>query len=116
MLPSSLILALAGLASFTSAVPTTRRQGGGKRGLAFAKGTADKANMFHTGKVSWGYSWEARASQTPVGYTLPGMEFVPMLHDGSPMFVNAFEADTKAAIAAGSTHILSINEPDQCGE
>ena len=114
MLQSSLILALAGLASFTSAAPA-KRQGGGKRGLAFAKNAQDKANMFTgAGKVGWSYDWEARATDAP-GWSVPGVEFVPMLHDDSPMFAGAWPSDVGGAIAAGSTAILSVNEPDQCG-
>ena len=115
MLQSTLIAALAGLASFTAAAPSQKRQGGGKRGLAFAKDGQDKANMFTgAGKISWGYDWEARAQNAPGFSVVPGVEFVPMLHDGSDMFVNAFDSDVHAALAAGSMHILSINEPDIC--
>lgn len=66
------------------------------------------------GKVSWGYDWEARAQNAPGYSVVPGVEFVPMLHDGGQMFMDAFDADVQGALAAGSKHILSINEPDIC--
>lgn len=129
MLTSSFVLALAGLATFSTAAPTAKksgakRQAGGKRGCAFRKGEAENAFQDKTalftgaGQVSWGYSWEARSWQDfsgNVGYTAPGVEFVPMLHDDGPVFKPGFVSDTRAAIAAGSTHILSVNEPNICG-
>lgn len=116
MLQSSLIVALAGLASFSTAAPTAhRRQAGGKRGLAFAKNNQDKATMFTgSGQVTWAYDWEARATDAP-GFGVPGVEFVPMLHDGGAMFTAAFDSDCQGALDAGAKHILSINEPDICG-
>ncbi|KAJ4287998.1 hypothetical protein N0V90_012014 [Kalmusia sp. IMI 367209] len=117
MLQSSLVLALAGLATFSSAAPTAhKRQGGGKRGLGFKKDLQDKANLFTgAGKVSWAYDWEARSTNAP-SFNVPGVEFVPMLHDDGAMFTGAFPSDAEGAIAAGAKHILSINEPDICGE
>ncbi|KAF9736105.1 hypothetical protein PMIN06_002944 [Paraphaeosphaeria minitans] len=117
MLQSSLLLALAGLASFSTAAPTPhKRQAAGKRGLAFAKNMQDKANMFTgSGQVTWAYDWEARATDAP-GFGVPNVEFVPMLHDGGAMFAGAFPADCQGALDAGAKHILSINEPDICGE
>jgi hypothetical protein len=116
MLQSSLVLALAGLASFSTAAPTAfKRQAAGKRGLGFAKNVQDKATMFTgSGQVTWAYDWEARATDAP-GFGVPGVEFVPMLHDGGAMFAGAFPADCQGAIDAGAKHILSINEPDICG-
>ncbi|KAJ4345236.1 uncharacterized protein N0V89_011365 [Didymosphaeria variabile] len=115
MLQSSLVLALAGLASFSTAAPTAFKRGAGKRGLGFAKNAQDKANMFTgSGQVTWAYDWEARATDAP-GFGVPGVEFVPMLHDGGDMFAGAFPSDCQGALDAGAKHILSINEPDICG-
>lgn len=117
MLQSTLLMALAGLASFSAAAPTAyKRQAAGKRGLAFAKNLEDKANLFTgSGQVTWAYDWEARATDNGPGFVVPGMEFVPMLHDGGAMFASAFPSDCQGALNAGAKHILSINEPDICG-
>jgi hypothetical protein len=111
MLSATLLFALAGLASFSEAAPMEKRANA-KRGLAFGKNAQAKGDMF--GSASWGYDWEARVTDSS-GYKMNNKEFVPMLHDGSAMFVNAFAADVAKAISAGAKNILSINEPDQCG-
>lgn len=116
MVKSAVILALSGLAALSYAAPVETRSGrSGKRGLAFGKNHQNIAEKFASGPVCWGYNWEARVSDDLTAKMPAGFEFVPMLHDGSDMFVNAFAADVEIAIAAGSKHILSINEPDQCG-
>jgi hypothetical protein len=117
MVSSTVVLALAGLATLAQAAPTTlARRSNGKQGYAFGKAAQSKIEMFSPSGNCWGYNWEARVDNTPT-FTLPsGCEFVPMLHDGGDMFVNAWKSgDAKAAIAAGAKHILSFNEPDHCG-
>lgn len=117
MVSSALVVALAGLSTLSQAAPTLSKRGGSsKLGYAFGKGAQAKIESFSPNPGCWGYDWEARADNAP-GFNLPGgCEFVPMLHDDGDMFRNAWTSgDAKAAIAAGSKHILSFNEPDHCG-
>lgn len=115
MVSSALIVALAGLSSFTEAAPTLSKRGSSKLGYAFGKGAQSKIESFSPNPGCWGYDWEARADNSP-GFKLPSScEFVPMLHDDGAMFTAAWQSDAQAAIAAGSKHLLSFNEPDHCG-
>jgi hypothetical protein len=116
MVSSTLIVALAGLSTFAEAAPTVFKRGSSKLGYAFGKSAQDKISLFSPAQGCWGYDWEARVSDVGDMFKLAGgCEFVPMLHDTSDMFVSAFQTDVPEAIAAGSKHLLSFNEPDHCG-
>jgi hypothetical protein len=116
MVSSTLIVALAGLSTFSEAAPTLLKRGSSKLGYAFGKNNEMKIESFSPNPGCWAYDWEARATDSG-SYQLPGnCEFVPMLHDDKDMFVNAWKSgDAEAAIAAGAKHMLSFNEPDHCG-
>lgn len=116
MISSTLLVALAGLSTFSQAAPTLSKRGSSKLGYAFGKGAQAKIEQFSPNQGCWGYDWEARVNDSP-SWTLPSnCEFVPMLHDGGDMFVNAWKSgDAQGAIDAGAKHILSFNEPDHCG-
>jgi hypothetical protein len=94
-----------------------QKRGSSKLGYAFGKAGQAKIEMFSPAQGCWGYDWEARVCDSGADmFKLPGgCEFVPMLHDTSDMFVNAFKLDAPKAIDAGSKHLLSFNEPDHCG-
>jgi hypothetical protein len=116
MVSSTLIVALAGLSTFAEAAPTVFRRGSSKLGYAFGKAAQGKIDLFSPAQGCWGYDWEARVCDSGADmFKLKGCEFVPMLHDTSDMFVNAWKTDTPKAIEAGSKHLLSFNEPDHCG-
>lgn len=117
MVSSTLIVALAGLSTFAQAAPIISKRGSSKLGYAFGKCNQAKIDMFSPAPGCWGYDWEARADDQGAMYKLPGgCEFVPMIHDDSDMFVNAWTGgDAQKAIDAGSKHLLSFNEPDHCG-
>ncbi|KAI0999833.1 hypothetical protein K3495_g8365 [Podosphaera aphanis] len=76
-----------------------------KRGVAY--NDAQKLNAFSSSnKVSWAYNWGSTTSSIPQQY-----EFVPMLW-GLGKFTDGWTAAADKALASGSTHILSFNEPD----
>jgi hypothetical protein len=56
-------------------------------------------------KVTWCYNWGQTGSGSSV-------EFVPMLWGTNPDHVSTWNQNAKNAIAAGSSHLLSFNEPD----
>jgi Glycosyl hydrolase catalytic core len=56
--------------------------------------------------ISWAYDW----GNSPQGTILSGAEFVPMLWGLDS--ASSWNAAAKSAIASGSTHLLSYNEPD----
>jgi hypothetical protein len=62
-------------------------------------------------QVNWAYNWDS---------SMPGdfpryMEFIPMLHSNRPEHTNPWFANANSALARGSGHLLSFNEPDACG-
>ncbi|KAH8593354.1 hypothetical protein B0O99DRAFT_480142, partial [Bisporella sp. PMI_857] len=76
-----------------------------KRGLAFNDVSLLKA---FTGKdISWCYNWGSSVSGTT-----PGLEYVPMLWGTQNEHTKNWVELSAKAIAAGSTHVLSFNEPD----
>jgi hypothetical protein len=97
-------------APVSSSVPSTGGGGGGgsssggKKGLSY--NAASLTNAFAGTGISWAYNWAAG----PGGTILSGAEFVPMLWglDG----VSAWAGAAQSAIASGSKHVLSFNEPD----
>jgi len=97
-------------APIPSSAPSTGGGGGGgapnggKKGLSY--NDASLTNAFAGKGISWVYNWAAG----PGGAIVPGAEFVPMLWGQNA--VGAWPAAAAAAIASGSKHALSFNEPD----
>ncbi|KAF7940359.1 uncharacterized protein EAE98_000486 [Botrytis deweyae] len=80
---------------------------GGKRGVAY--NTADYVKQFTgSSKVAWAYNW----GSSPDGLSASGIEFVPLLWGLKSTFTGAWSAAASSAIASGSTHLMSFNEPD----
>ncbi|KAH9916736.1 uncharacterized protein BXZ73DRAFT_53681, partial [Epithele typhae] len=90
-----------------SAVPATNN--GVKRGLSFNDASLLKG--FTSGQVkhkaSWAYNWASSTSSLP-----SGMNFFPMLWGSSSDHTSVWMKNAQAAIDAGSTHLLFLNEPD----
>lgn len=96
-------------APVSSSTPNTPGGGGistsgGKKGLSY--NVASLTNAFAGKGISWAYNWGAG----PDGTIVSGAEYVPMLWgmDG----IGAWAGAAKSAIASGSKHVLSFNEPD----
>jgi hypothetical protein len=108
-----LALGLMGLASMVDSAPTSAPVARGvrtKRGLPYNDGALTK--LFHVGgsKISWMYNWDSTTSGTQSGWN-----YVPMLHSDDPGHTSRWNANLNQAIKKGATHVLSFNEPDQCG-
>ena len=81
-------------------LPTLR----GKKGLPYNDPTY--LDLIEGRGVSWVYNWKALPDAT-----LPrGIEYVPMCW--GPASAELCVQDIQAALASGSTHALSFNEPD----
>lgn len=93
--------------SAAAAATSSSSSSSGKRGVAY--NTADYVEQF-TGstKVSWAYNWGSSSS----GLSASGIEYVPLLWGMSSTFTGAWSAAASTAISAGSTHLMSFNEPD----
>lgn len=82
----------------------------GKRGIAFDWANYKVVDMFNQYKdqVSWCYNWGSSTKSS-------GIEYVPLLHDNKPDTLAHWFTDIEKAVEAGSTYVMSINEPDECG-
>ena len=75
-----------------------------KRGLAY--NSAALTSPFAGKDIAWAYNWGA----DPDGTIVSGAEYVPMLWGQDS--ISAWDEKVMSAIAAGSKHVLSFNEPD----
>lgn len=96
----------------TSAAPSAApvSTGGKKRGLAYNDPTLLSGFVGDNSKVSWAYSW-SQVSDLKVG-----LEFIPMLWGPGDNHVQSWASNANKAIAAGSSALLSFNEPDNAGQ
>ena len=96
----------AGSAPESKPKPST---GGSKRGLSYEPQDVSLLKAFAGSKASWVYNWGASTKDGVPS----GMEFVPMLWGNDPAkYTNSWPEQAKKAIASGSKHLLSYNEPD----
>jgi len=104
--PAAVATTTAAATQATSSSTSSSGSSGGKRGVAF--NAANLVSPF-IGKspVSWSYNWGSSATGLA-----SGIEYVPMLWSNAAAKTASFDADAKAAIAAGATAILGFNEPD----
>ncbi|KKF92535.1 Alkali-sensitive linkage protein 1 [Ceratocystis platani] len=104
---SSQAASSSGSASYSGS--TSSSSSSSKRGLAY--NDLVLGPFFEKRSFSWAYNWGASATGLP-----EGTEFVPMLWGNSDYFTKAWSAAADAAIASGSGHLLSFNEPDIGGQ
>ncbi|KAL2392360.1 hypothetical protein ABEF93_001885 [Exophiala dermatitidis] len=95
--------------SSTSSASSSGSTGGststsGKKGLSY--NDASLTSAFAGKGISWAYNWGA----SPDGTIVSGAEYVPLLWGLSS--TSAWASAASAAIASGSKHVLSFNEPD----
>jgi len=90
--------------SVPSTSPSTGGSSGGKRGLSY--NDASLTDAFAGKGISWAYNW----GNAPDGSIVSGAEYVPMLWGQNA--VSSWASAAASAIAGGSKHALSFNEPD----
>lgn len=91
----------------SAAASSSSSSSGGKRGVAY--NTADYVKQFTgSSKVAWAYNW----GSTSDGLSTSGIEYVPLLWGMKSTFTNAWSAAASSAIASGTKHLMSFNEPD----
>lgn len=78
-----------------------------KRGLAYNTASLTQYFIGSNSKVSWAYNW----GQTSSG-SVYGLEYIPMLWNNDPTRLKDWKTNADAAIASGTTHLFSFNEPD----
>ncbi|KAK3674483.1 hypothetical protein LTR78_005569 [Recurvomyces mirabilis] len=85
-----------------SSAPST----GGKRGLAYNDVSLTSA-FGGSAHVGWGYNWGSSS-----GGLSSSLNYIPLLWGTRSDFTSVWAANAQAAINAGSTHLMSFNEPD----
>ncbi|KAH8078724.1 glycosyl hydrolase catalytic core-domain-containing protein [Cristinia sonorae] len=89
-----------------STAPRPPSNNGIKRGISF--NDVGLTKNFNKNQISWAYNWDHSHS----GNLPAGVPFYPMLWSSDSSHTRTWSSDAKAAIAAGSTHLLFVNEPD----
>ena len=56
------------------------------------------------------YNWGSTTPPTAENY-----KYVPMLHSDTPKDTSGWFHNVENGVKNGVTHVLSFNEPDQCG-
>lgn len=78
-----------------------------KRGFAYNDASLVNTLLRSGTQGSWAYNWDSLANGLS-----SDVEFVPMLWSDRSDHLDRWPANIEASLAAGSTHILSFNEPD----
>jgi hypothetical protein len=78
-----------------------------KRGLAYNDPSFTQYFTGGISQVSWAYNWGQTGPELA-----PGLEYVPCLWSNDPSRTGHWAADASAAIASGTGHLFSFNEPD----
>ncbi|KAF2878026.1 hypothetical protein BDV95DRAFT_8699 [Massariosphaeria phaeospora] len=86
--------------------------GPNKRGIAYNDPGITKLFPAPGSKVSWMWNWDSWTENAQDGY-----EYVPMLWSDHPDKTSQWEKhiDFWVHVGPGLTHVMSFNEPDQCG-
>jgi len=111
----STLITLATAPSTPAAVPTTiatilaspTTDAPKKRGLAYNNAALTQFFIGSNSKVSWAYNW----GQDTSGLA-SGLEYVLMLWNNNLSLTGPWAAAASNAIASGSSHLFSFNEPD----
>jgi hypothetical protein len=106
VVPTTLVPVVSPAAPVTTSTGSTTTSSSSKRGLAYndaslLDGFAD------SNKISWAYNWGSSTSPIPSNF-----EYVPMLWGTGSDFTGGWNAAATEAIASGSKHLMSFNEPD----
>ncbi|KAF2016391.1 glycoside hydrolase family 128 protein [Aaosphaeria arxii CBS 175.79] len=96
----------------TQVASVSETAGNNRRGVSFNDASFTKSFNTNGHRTTWMYNW-ASSFKGPAG----PYEFVPMLWSDAPSLTRDWFAnvDIYAKAGPGTTHVLSFNEPDQCG-
>ncbi|KAK5138045.1 hypothetical protein LTR08_005842 [Meristemomyces frigidus] len=103
--PTTSSVALSSASSTVSTVESVATGTTGKRGLAY--NDASLTDCLTGSQVSWAYNWGSATTGLA-----SGLNFIPLLWGTASDFTSSWSANAAAAIASGSTHLMSFNEPD----
>ncbi|KAJ9621517.1 hypothetical protein H2203_007004 [Taxawa tesnikishii (nom. ined.)] len=93
-------------ASTAAASAASSASSAGKRGLVY--NDVSLTTCFEgSSQISWAYNWDSATTGLSSAF-----KFIPMLWGTASTHTDSWSANAKAAIASGSTHLMSFNEPD----
>jgi len=104
-------LTLAALASGSSAVAATKKDGSKKKGLGITTRDPEWARKVEELRCKWFYTW---GGEIPEGKPA-GSDFIPMIW-GRPYQPEKVAEAAAAAKAAGIVELLGFNEPDKVNQ
>ncbi|THV74823.1 hypothetical protein D6C78_08155 [Aureobasidium pullulans] len=94
----------------SSAVAQSSSTGNGKRGLAY--NTASLLTCFENNNhITWGYNWDSDSAGLSSSFN-----YVPLLWGTTNGHTEVWNQRATSAIASGSTHLMSFNEPDMTAQ
>lgn len=109
---SSTYVASSAAASTTAAASSS--SSGNKRGAAYNTASLISPLLGDGTKLSWAYNWGS--SSDGLSDVSSDLEYVPMLWGTGSDHTSYWSENAQAAIDAGSTHLVSFNEPDNSGQ
>lgn len=101
-------------AATSTSVASSGTSSGNKRGAAYNTASLISPLIGSGSKLSWAYNWGS--SSDGLSDVSSDLEFVPMLWGSSSDFTSVWSSAAESAIASGSSHLLSFNEPDNSGQ
>ena len=83
-----------------------------KRGISYNNPSYVRLFDHQDSKAYWMYNWDSAPGNTDRKH-----EYIPMLHSNRPDHTGAWNRNVgkRAQQGNGPIHVLSFNEPDQCG-
>jgi hypothetical protein len=106
VIPTTLVPVVSPAAPVTTSTGSTTTSSTSKRGLAY--NDASLLDGFAgSNKISWAYNWASSTSTIPSNF-----EYVAMLWGTGSGFTSGWNAAATKAIASGTKHLMSFNEPD----
>lgn len=111
---SSTYVASSAAAATTAAAATGSSSSGNKRGAAYNTASLIAPLIGDGTKLSWAYNWGS--SSDGLSDVSSSLEYVPMLWGTGSDHTSSWSSNAQAAIDAGSSHLVSFNEPDNAGQ
>lgn len=111
---SSTYVASSAAAATTAAAATGSSSSGNKRGAAYNTASLISPLIGDGTKLSWAYNWGS--SSDGLSDVSSSLEYVPMLWGTGSDHTSSWSSNAQAAIDAGSSHLVSFNEPDNAGQ
>jgi hypothetical protein len=105
VVPTTLVPVVSSPAPVTTPTGSTTSSSA-KRGLAYNDASL-LTGFTSSNKISWAYNWGSTTASIP-----STLEYVPLLWGASSSFTNNWISAATKALASGSTHLMSFNEPD----